>query len=298
MFFLCLLFRYLFSAGTVHRKINGILQTRPAKILAVKIQHIFGPKAPDVFSWLTFFDTCFRPQQAIEKNNGILQTRPAKIQAVKIQYILGPKAPDVFSWLTFFDTCFRLEQAIEKSTEFCKQDLPRFWQLKYNIFLGPRPQMFFLCLLFRYLFSAGTVHRKINGILQTRPAKILAVKIQHIFGPKAPDVFSWLTFFDTCFRPRFGQQAQGSMVFLEKQSIEKSTEFYKQDLPRPQMFFLGLLFGYLFSAGTGHRKVNGILHTSPATIQAVKIQYSWAQGSRCFFLAYFLSILVFGWNRP
>ena len=190
MFFLCLLFRYLFSAGTVHRKINGILQTRPAKIQAVKIQHIFGPKAPDVFSWLTFFDTCFRPQQAIEKNNGILQTRPAKIQAIKIQYILGPKAPDVFSWLTFFDTCFRLEQAIEKSTEFCKQDLPRFWQLKYNIFLGPRPQMFFLGLLFRYLFSAGTVHRKINGILQTRPAKIHAVKIQHIFGPKAPDVFS------------------------------------------------------------------------------------------------------------
>ena len=105
---------------------------------------------------------------------------------------------------------------------------------------------FFLAYFFRYLFSAATGHRNNNGILQTRPAKIQAVQIQYIFGPKAPDVFFWLTFFATCFR-------------LE-QAIEKSTEFYKRDLPRlrqlkyniflgprPQMFFLGLLFSIPFS---------------------------------------------------
>ena len=100
--------------------------------------------------------------------------------------------------------------------------------------------MFYFYFFLRYLFSAGTGHKKINGILQTRPAKIKAVKIQYIFGAKAPDVFSRLAFFDTFFRPQ--------------EAIEKSTEFYKQDLPRfrqlkynifldprLQMFFLGLL---------------------------------------------------------
>ena len=101
--------------------------------------------------------------------------------------------------------------------------------------------MFYFYFFLRYLFSAGTGHKKINGILQTRPAKIKAVKIQYIFGAKAPDVFSRLAFFDTFFRPQ--------------EAIEKSTEFYKQDLPRfrqlkyniflgprLQMFFLGLIF--------------------------------------------------------
>ena len=64
MFYFYFFLRYLFSAGTGHKKINGILQTRPAKIKAVKIQYIFGAKATDVFSRLAFFDTFFRPQEA------------------------------------------------------------------------------------------------------------------------------------------------------------------------------------------------------------------------------------------
>ena len=125
-------------------------------------------------------------------------------------------------------------------------------------FWAQGPRCFFLAYFFRYLFSAATGHRNNNGILQTRPAKIQAVQIQYIFGPKAPDVFSWLTFFDTCFRPQ--------------QAIEKSTEFYKQDLPRFRQLkyniFLGprlqMFFQWPVAAeNTSRRKKTEIKHLEP-----------------------------------
>ena len=55
--------------------------------------------------------------------------------------------------------------------------------------------MFYFYFFLRYLFSAGTGHKKINGILQTRPAKIKAVKKYNIFlGPRPQMFFLGLLF--------------------------------------------------------------------------------------------------------
>ena len=147
MFFLGLLFGYLFSAGTGHRKVNGILHTSPATIQAVKIQCIFGPKAPDVFSWLTFFDTCFRLEQAIEKSTEFCKQDLPRFRQLKYNIFLGPRPQMFFLGLLFSIPVFGRNRLLKKTPEFDKQDLPRFRQLKYNIFLGPRLQMFFLGLL-------------------------------------------------------------------------------------------------------------------------------------------------------
>ena len=93
------------------------------------------------------FNTCLRPQQAIETLTDFYQKTCQDLRNEDALYFCVPKAPAVSFLPIFFDTCFRPQQAIEKSTEFYKQDLPRFRQLKYSIFVGPRLQMFFLGLL-------------------------------------------------------------------------------------------------------------------------------------------------------